>query len=61
MPAEALDPFALLRALHEHGVDYIVVGGFAVNAHGFIRATSSILAVPGSSNLNVERRAESPR
>jgi hypothetical protein len=36
---DALDPLPLLRALHEHGVEYIVVGGFAVNAHGFIRVT----------------------
>jgi predicted nucleotidyltransferase len=41
---EALDPFPLLRALHERGIAYIVVGGFAVNAHGFMRVTIGKLA-----------------
>lgn len=31
---DALDPLPLLRALHERGIEHIVVGGFAVNAHG---------------------------
>jgi hypothetical protein len=26
--SEALDPFPLLRALHERGIEHIVVGGF---------------------------------
>lgn len=43
---EALDPFPLLRALHERGVEYIVVGGFAVNAHGVIRVTKDLDIVP---------------
>jgi hypothetical protein len=29
---DALDPLPLLRALHERGIEYIVVGDFAVNA-----------------------------
>jgi hypothetical protein len=31
--------FPLLRALRERGIEHIIVGGFAVNAHGFIRVT----------------------
>ena len=31
---EALNPEPLLRALHEAGVRHIIIGGFAVNAHG---------------------------
>lgn len=54
---EALDPFPLLRALHEHGVEYIVVGGFAVNAHGFIRVTKDLDIVPGADAENLERLA----
>jgi hypothetical protein len=32
--SEVLDPFPLLRQLYENRVEHIVVGGFAVNAHG---------------------------
>jgi hypothetical protein len=42
----ALDPLPLLRALHERGIEHIVVGGFAVNAHGFIRVTKDLDIVP---------------
>jgi len=28
-----------LRALHDHGVQFVVIGGVAVGAHGFIRDT----------------------
>jgi hypothetical protein len=41
MPA-ALDPLPLLRFLHERGVEYIVIGGFAVNAHGFARPSKDL-------------------
>jgi hypothetical protein len=34
------DLHSLLDALHEAGVDFIVIGGVAVGAHGFIRGTS---------------------
>jgi hypothetical protein len=30
------------RSLNEHGARYLVVGGFAVNQHGFSRATMDI-------------------
>jgi hypothetical protein len=55
---EALDPFPLLRALHAHGVEYIVVGGFAVNAHGVIRVTKDLDIVPNPSDANLERLAD---
>jgi hypothetical protein len=54
---EALDPFPLLRALHERGIEHIVVGGFAVNAHGFIRVTKDLDIVPNPSNDNLNRLA----
>ncbi len=55
--SEALDPLPLLRALHERGVEYIVVGGFAVNAHGFIRVTKDLDIVPSPTTDNLERLA----
>jgi hypothetical protein len=56
--SEALDPFPLLRALHERGIEHIVVGGFAVNAHGFIRVTKDLDIVPSAATENLQRLAE---
>jgi hypothetical protein len=52
---KALDPLPLLRFLHERGVEHIVIGGFAVNAHGFIRASSDLDIVPNPSHENLSR------
>jgi hypothetical protein len=54
----ALDPLPLLRALHERGIKHIVVGGFAVNAHGFIRVTKDLDIVPSTSGENLGRLSE---
>lgn len=53
---EALDPLPLLRALHERGVEYVVVGGFALNAHGVIRVTKDLDIVPNPSERNLDSR-----
>ncbi|MFI5009548.1 MAG: hypothetical protein ACHQDY_04660 [Solirubrobacterales bacterium] len=58
MPDAALDPLQLLTALHDRGIEYIVVGGFAVNAHGFIRVTKDLDIVPNPSAENLDRLAE---
>lgn len=55
--SEALDPLPLLRFLHERGVEHIVIGGFAVNAHGFIRVTKDLDTVPASDAQNLSRLA----
>jgi predicted nucleotidyltransferase len=51
---DTLDARALFRVLAEHGVDYIIVGGFAVQAHGFRRGTVDldIVARPDLANLS---------
>jgi predicted nucleotidyltransferase len=54
----ALDPLPLLRDLHERGIEHIVVGGFAVNAHGFIRVTKDLDIVPSPAEGNLEKLAE---
>ena len=56
--SEALDPFPLLRALHDRGIEHIIVGGFAVSAHGFIRVTKDLDIVPSPAAENLERLAE---
>jgi hypothetical protein len=59
---EALDPLPLLRALHERGIEHIVVGGFAVNAHGFIRVTKDLDIVPNPARENPrEARCDAAR
>jgi hypothetical protein len=41
---QQLDPnFAeFLKLLNAHGVDYLVIGGYAVGYHGFVRATGDL-------------------
>jgi hypothetical protein len=34
-----LDAERILRALAEHGVDYVLIGGLAVQTHGHVRTT----------------------
>ena len=41
-----LDAETLLRTLREDGVEFVVVGGLAVAAHGYVRATKDIDVVP---------------
>ena len=33
---------AFLRFLNEHGVEYLVIGGYAVNFHGYPRTTDDM-------------------
>jgi hypothetical protein len=54
---EALNPEPLLRALHNAGVRHIVIGGFAVNAHGVIRPSRDLDIVPDPDPDNLRRLA----
>lgn len=48
-PATLADLKLLLRSLNEHGADYLLIGGYALAAHGYQRATIDIdLLVPGT-------------
>jgi hypothetical protein len=58
---EALDPLPLLRFLHEQGVEHIIIGGVAVNAHGFIRPSEDLDIVPDPSAENLGRLAAALR
>jgi hypothetical protein len=58
---DALDPGPLLRFLHQRGVEHIIVGGFAVNAHGFIRVTKDLDMVPRAGRENLARLADTLR
>jgi hypothetical protein len=56
-PAESapLQPLELLRILREYGVDFLVIGGVAVAAHGYVRATKDVDILPEPSRANLER------
>lgn len=41
-PATLDDLKLLLRSLNEHGVEYLLIGGYALAAHGYQRATTDI-------------------
>ena len=53
------DLLALCRALRAEGVRYLLIGGFAVILHGFVRTTKNIdlLVDPSDQNVAAVRRA----
>lgn len=54
---QEFDPEPILRALNGHGVEYVVVGGLAVAAHGVVRATADLDLVVERSWDNAGRLA----
>ncbi len=48
----------ILRTLTEFGVEFVVVGGVAVQAHGYLRATGDLDVVPNPTLLNLSRLGE---
>ncbi len=46
---------ALLEALHDHDVRFVVIGGVAVGAHGFVRGTEDLGLVPDPDHVNLQR------
>jgi hypothetical protein len=51
------EPDRVVAALNAAGVDYVVVGGLAVGAHGVVRATRDLDIVPASDQANMDRLA----
>lgn len=60
-PPTALDPTRVFETLNRHGVDYLVIGGFAVIAHGHVRATKDVDLVASEQRENLERFAAALR
>jgi len=52
-----LDLEPLLRVLADHKIDFVVVGGYAVAAHGHVRATKDIDICPDPAEGNLRRLA----
>jgi predicted nucleotidyltransferase len=53
-----VDARALFRVLAEHRVEYLVVGGFAVYAHGVLRGTVDLDIIPRPDLVNLSRLGE---
>ena len=56
-PGPATPPrfFEMLRALADHKAEFVLIGGFAVTLHGYVRTTKDIDVVPDSSLENMTR------
>lgn len=48
----------LLEALNEAGVSFVVIGGVAVGAHGYVRGTEDLDVVPDPDPENLARLTE---
>jgi hypothetical protein len=51
----AFDPRPICRALNDHGVDYVVVGGFAAVVRGSALPTADVDVVPSRDDGNLDR------
>lgn len=49
------DALRVIESLNQHGVDYAVVGGVALNVHGLVRATEDIDIFVRPDPANIER------
>ena len=54
-PALQIEP--MLGVLSEHHVDFVIIGGFALSAHGVVRGTKDIDVVPDPTPENLKRLA----
>jgi hypothetical protein len=56
--AGAADVERIFATLDAHGVDYVVVGGIAVQVHGHVRMTNDIDLIPSPTPENLTRLAD---
>lgn len=60
-PEVPLDAERILRALAEHGVEYVLIGGLAVQTHGHVRTTNDADLIPSPEPANLRRLAAALR
>lgn len=60
-PDTPLDAERILRALAKHRVDYVLIGGLAVQTHGHVRTTNDADLIPAPNPANLERLAAALR
>lgn len=58
---EPLDAERIFRSLAEGGVDYVLIGGIAVQTHGHVRMTNDVDLIPAPDPANLERLATALR
>ncbi|HEY1833663.1 MAG TPA: hypothetical protein VGG08_04440 [Solirubrobacteraceae bacterium] len=51
----------IFAVLEQHGVEYVVVGGVAVQAHGHVRMTNDLDLIPAPTHPNLEHLAAALR
>jgi hypothetical protein len=56
--ARPLDAERIFATLDAHGVEYVVVGGIAVQVHGHVRMTNDVDLIPSPTPENLKRLAE---
>lgn len=56
-----LDAERILRSLAEHGVEYVLIGGLAVQTHGHVRTTNDADLIPAPDPANLRRLAAALR
>ena len=57
-PERVFDAQEILRVLVAHSVDFVIIGGIAVQAHGYIRWTKDLDVIVRPSTLNFTRLSE---
>ena len=57
-PERVFDAQEMLRVLVAHSVDFVIIGGIAVQAHGYIRWTKDLDVIVRPSTLNFTRLSE---
>ncbi len=60
-PETPLDAERIFRALTVHGVDYVLIGGLAVQTHGHVRTTNDADLIPAPEPANLKRLAAALR
>ena len=58
MTEDVSDPQRIFEALDAHGVEYVVVGGLAVQVHGHVRMTNDLGLIPAPNRENMRRLAD---
>ncbi len=58
MKDDSSDPQRVFEALAAHRVEYVVVGGLAVQVHGHVRMTNDLDLIPAPNRENVGRLAD---
>lgn len=56
-----LDAERILRVLDEYDVEYVLIGGLAVQTHGHVRTTNDADLIPAPDPANLERLASALR